>query len=59
MKKSQVINIEIDKALWKEFGILCMQMDQTRKESMQQALELFIRENSQPNVYTLKKTKND
>lgn len=59
MKKTQVINIEVEKDLWREFGVLCVQMDKTKKESVHEALALYIRENSHSNVYTLKKAEKD
>lgn len=56
LKNTRTINIEVSKELWKEFGMLCIQMDQTRKESLEQALQLFIRENKHTNVYSITKT---
>lgn len=41
MEKTQFINIEVPAHVWKEFGITAMKLNQTRKESMKQALLMF------------------
>jgi len=43
MDEYQQINIDVPKDLWKQFGIACTQLDQTRKESIKQALEVYLK----------------
>lgn len=42
MTKYKQVNIDIPEDIWKEFGMLCIQLDQTRKETMAQALQSYI-----------------